>query len=152
MISLAEPFPRPLQEQPQLIERITGIEDSSRNWSLAMTLEHTNIVASLIIKVVTLLGSGTVPDFHIQTARVKPQGEKTWLENVKDFEGILNAELPQLSDPSLMRDSPQKLDHPWFGPLCAREWVWLLGVHQTVHRRQSEKILKKLTHIVRAVP
>src|SRR5687768_16111893 len=36
-------------ESPVLIERVFGIEDSSRGWSITMTLEHLNIVNGQII-------------------------------------------------------------------------------------------------------
>ena len=35
--------------------------------------------------------------------------------------------------------------HPWFGPMTAHDWHCLAAIHSWVHRRQIERVVKKLT-------
>src|SRR5688572_4908182 len=44
-----------------LIDRVRGLEDSSRFWSMWMTLEHLRIVHERMASVVTDLGRGVAP-------------------------------------------------------------------------------------------
>ena len=55
-----------------LIDRIRGIEDSSRFWSIWMTLEHLRIVHVGITRTITDLASNRVPPGKVSTAAVKP--------------------------------------------------------------------------------
>lgn len=36
--------------------------------------------------------------------------------------------------------------HPWFGPITARQWYWLIGSHLSIHYRQLKEIAKGLNH------
>ena len=58
-----------------LINRIGGLEDSSRYWSAAMTVEHLNIVGFGVRRGIAGLRRGEVPDRVRGTAEVKPKGE-----------------------------------------------------------------------------
>src|SRR3954469_4264634 len=55
-----------------LIERVRGLEDSSRYWSVWMTLEHLRIVNTRIARTITQLSKGTAPAGKASTAAVKP--------------------------------------------------------------------------------
>lgn len=58
-----------------LIERVRGLEDSSRYWSVWMTLDHLRIMNSRLGKVITSLAKGVIPPGKASTANVKPNKE-----------------------------------------------------------------------------
>lgn len=58
--------------RPVLIDRFRGMEDSSRYWSVFMTLDHLRIVNLAAAGVIRALGKGQVPDRKASTADVKP--------------------------------------------------------------------------------
>jgi hypothetical protein len=60
-----------------LIPRLRGLEDSSRFWSVWMTLEHLRITNSVFATVVTTLAHGKVPEKQASTADVKPGTDVT---------------------------------------------------------------------------
>lgn len=137
----------PLQMQtPVLIPRIRGIEDSSRHWSPAMVLEHLMIVAPSMADAVVRLSKGEVPDIQVDIAQVKPKGSFSGSADMESIRGAFASAMLQahlrVSQEVVDRGSSARLVHPWFGPLSAREWNWLLGGHQWVHRRQLQAILK----------
>jgi hypothetical protein len=55
-----------------LIPRPRGLEDSSRYWSVFMTLDHLRIVNEGTAKIITRLSRGEVPARATSTADVKP--------------------------------------------------------------------------------
>ena len=60
-----------------LITRLRGLEDSSRNWSVWMTLDHLRITNLALIRVITALTHGHVPPGKASTAAVKPSASVT---------------------------------------------------------------------------
>src|SRR5262245_54463501 len=60
-----------------LIQRARGMEDSSRYWSIWMTLEHLRLVHESFIRVITQLAEGKVPAGRASTAAVKPSPDIT---------------------------------------------------------------------------
>src|SRR5580765_4880752 len=58
--------------QRVLIPRPRGLEDSSRYWSVWMTLEHLRIVHGSITRVIGALANGVTPPGAASTAKVKP--------------------------------------------------------------------------------
>ncbi len=133
-------------QEPVLIPRIRGIEDSSRFWSPAMVMEHLMIVAPAMADVVVRLSCGEVPDVQVDVARVKPSGGLSGAADIESIRSAFASAMMQahlrVSEEVRDRNSRARLLHPWFGPLSAREWNWLLGSHQWVHRKQIQAILK----------
>jgi len=130
-----------------LIPRIHGIEDNSRNWSPAMVLEHLMIVATGMAEVIVQLSCGKVPDKRVDIAAVKPKGEFSAVELSairEQFSNRMAAVKQSLAQDVRNHNSRSRLRHPWFGSLTAREWNWLLGAHQRIHRKQIEEIQKRL--------
>jgi hypothetical protein len=122
-----------------LIARCRGLEDSSRYWSVWMTLDHLRIVHNAFIGIFTALGSGKVPDGEASTAAVKPDpavGESVVAEYEASCDGIL-ATVAAISD----LKTAVKFPHPWFGPMDAFGWHALAGGHMSIHRIQIERIL-----------
>ncbi|NDD92023.1 DinB family protein, partial [bacterium] len=81
----------------------------------------------------------------ISATKPKPSGDlsseslKALLEN---FASSMEQVRERVTQEVRNRNSRSKLSHPWFGPLSAREWNWLLATHQRIHRRQIEEIQK----------
>jgi len=55
-----------------LIDRLPGLEDSSRCWSVWMTLDHLRITNAAFAEVITQLRNGQIPPGKASTAAVKP--------------------------------------------------------------------------------
>ena len=140
ILAMARLCPADKGSKRVLIKRLPGMEDSSRYWSVFMTLDHLRIVNMGVADTIRLLGRGKTPERKADTAAVKPSPEAT-VRVVDDFE-LSNkliercaARLPDLK-------TEARYDHPWFGPLDAAGWYFLAGFHQGLHRKQIEKIIK----------
>lgn len=132
-------------EKPVLINRMRGLEDSSRFWSVAMTVEHIMIVGDGVSRAVVELTHNRVPDYDPQIiAKVKPRrqlaGEVTAAEFRKFLTVVSNRVMGEVGD----RESIARFTHPWFGRMTARQWNWMLSAHQRLHRQQIQKIIEKL--------
>jgi hypothetical protein len=125
-----------------LIRRLRGLEDSSRYWSVAMTLEHLVIVNSAIGKGIAALTAGIVPPGTASTAAVKPN-PTVGPELIERFEAVTRDYLARVD---ALPDLRSKLTyrHPWFGPLTALGWHQVAPFHQRLHRKQIERIIAGL--------
>lgn len=122
-----------------LIARVRGLEDSSRYWSVWMTLDHLRIVNGSIGQVINALTQGIVPDGRASTAAVKPDpaAEASVVEAYEaSCEAVLAAAAAAPDLPTAARYA-----HPWFGPLDAAGWYALAGAHLGIHRVQIERIV-----------
>jgi hypothetical protein len=125
-----------------LILRLRGMEDSSRNWSVWMTLDHLRITNTAFGQVMHLLANGRAPDRVANTAAVKPNPEVN-ASVVDGFERSCEFVLHTLAGiPDL--HTKVRYSHPWFGPLDAAGWHAICGWHMGLHRRQIESILHGL--------
>jgi hypothetical protein len=131
-------------DQKILIPRIRGIEDSSRFWSVSMTLEHLMIVGRGMSKIIQLLGNGKYPNIEVKTANVKPLGHANPERIREDFKQFLKEFAEDMNARSGDHASELKWKHPWFGGITPFQWHALAGIHQSIHRRQIQEILKKL--------
>ena len=128
-------------EQRVLIKRPVGLEDSSRYWSVYMTMDHLRIVNHGTGELIRLLGRGETPARVTGTADVKPAP------------GVgRGGDRPSSSEPATssirawqavddLRATP-RWPHPWFGPLNAADWHFFTAFHMGLHRRQVEAIRK----------
>jgi DinB superfamily len=122
-----------------LIQRVRGLEDSSRHWSVWMTLDHLRIVHLEIARVIGALAQGKVAEGTASTAAVKPTTEVN-ADIVDAYEHSCDAVL------SIVAASPNlkttvRYPHPWFGPLTAAGWHALVVGHLKIHRKQVERIV-----------
>ncbi len=127
-----------------LVPRLQGLEDSSRYWSAAMVLEHLVIVGSQIAKVIVELTHKRIPQGEANIARVKPLGILTAPKAEAQYEAFAITEMNQRRAQIGDQNSLTRFVHPWFGPITARQWNWLMGSHQYIHRKQLEQIAKGL--------
>lgn len=123
-----------------LIERLKGLEDSSRYWSVFMTLEHLRIVNSAIAGIVAALTAGENPPGVASTAAVKPS-PTVGPEVVENF---LESCLDYQETTASCKGAAGRFPHPWFGPLDAWQWQSMAAFHMRLHRQQIEKILQAL--------
>lgn len=121
-----------------LIKRLPGLEDSSRDWSVLMTLEHLRIVNEGIREGIRSLAKGKVPERVASTAAVKPgvvdaTAVAAFTAGCDRFQEAVAA-IPDLHTPVRYR-------HPWFGPLDAAGWHAVAAFHMRLHRKQVAAIL-----------
>lgn len=122
-----------------LIQRVPGLEDSSRYWSVWMTLDHLRIVNESISQVIGALGKGFVPKHKASTAAVKPDPMAV-SSVVETYEASCEAVLAAAAAVSDLRTTA-RYEHPWFGPLDAAGWYAMAGGHLSIHRVQIERII-----------
>lgn len=122
-----------------LIKRLPGLEDSSRHWSVWMTLDHLRIVNHEFAQVIRLLAQGRAPSVVASTAAVKPSAEAS-AAVVIEYEASCDALQAVVREVPDLKTTVQYA-HPWFGPLDAAGWHALSATHMGIHRRQIEKIL-----------
>jgi hypothetical protein len=121
-----------------LVRRVIGMEDSSRFWSVWMTLDHLRIIHDGMARIIGSLGKGVVPPGQSSTAAVKPSldadaGITPRYEASCDTLLAAAAGVPELK-------TAARYAHPWFGPLDAAGWYGVAGVHLGIHRVQLERI------------
>lgn len=125
-----------------LIKRLRGLEDSSRFWSVWMTLDHLRITNQAFAGVITQLSKGSVPEREASTAAVKPSPEAG--EEIEEaFEKSCDMVLSSAASVENLQ-TEATYAHPWFGPLDAAGWYALAAFHMGIHRGQIEKIRKGL--------
>lgn len=127
-----------------LVPRVPGLEDSSRYWSVAMTLEHIVLVSDSMEKISASLARGIVPPIWVDIAKIKPQGQLEAFEALEKFRSYVHSEQQKGNLEHLHVPSKAKLVHPWFGALHARAWNTLKASHAAVHRKQVQLIVKGL--------
>ena len=145
VLALWDAFPADRLGERVLIRRIQGIEDSSRHWSVAMTVEHLNIVGTGIRRIIAGLRLGQAPAKAARVEDVKPRGELPPAEVRAAFVRLLaDAAASDAADPPVPPGTGVLAPHPWFGPIDAHRWHCLLGIHQRIHRKQIEAVRRGL--------
>lgn len=135
---LIRPLSDETAERRVLIKRLRGLEDSSRYWSVWMTLDHLRIVHIGMTRLIGALTRGVLPPGAASTAAVKPR---------PDVDGSVVAKYEKSCDDLMAAvagaenlKTPLKYRHPWFGPLDAEGWHVVAAWHISLHRRQIERI------------
>ena len=125
-----------------LIQRVRGLEDSSRYWSVLMTLDHLRIVNRSITGLIGALSKAECPPGKASTAAVKPNPAVT--ESViADYEASCDDLLAVVADTSDLK-TKERFIHPWFGSMDASGWHAMAALHLGIHRVQIERIMKGL--------
>jgi len=125
-----------------LVGRLIGMEDSSRHWSVYMTLEHLVIVNSAIAATLPRLFSGLEVTDTVRVADFKPVPE-AGPEQLDDLANVAERYTHMVEKLGNLR-AGIRYTHPWFGELSAAQWHALAAVHTSVHRRQVQRILRTL--------
>lgn len=139
--ALVDPLDATRGAQRVLIERPRGLEDSSRDWSVWMTLEHLRVVNQRVAGVLLLLPQGKTPAGVANTADVKPAEADASVRAA--YETSCDEVLAAARSVADLHTST-RFAHPWFGPLDAFAWFALAGGHMRIHREQIERIVAGL--------
>src|SRR4051812_1328145 len=123
-----------------LIKRPPGLEDSSRYWSVWMTLDHLRIVHHSITRVIGALTKDALLPGKASTAAVKPKPEVD-RSVIAEYEQSCDALLAAVARADNLK-TRVRYAHPWFGPLDAAGWHALAASHLKIHRVQIERILQ----------
>lgn len=122
-----------------LIPRLRGLEDSSRHWSVWMTLDHLRIVNRGIAGTIGKLARGVVPEGAASTAKVKPSPAVT-ADVVVAHERACDELLAAVAGVPDLK-TKVRYAHPWFGPLDIFGWHAMAAGHMSIHRAQLERII-----------
>jgi hypothetical protein len=125
-----------------LIARLRGLEDSSRYWSIWMTLDHLRIVHGAVTRAIRALAKDEMPREVASTAAVKPSPDVRSTV-VAEYEASCDELLATVAAVDELR-TRLRYAHPWFGPLDAAGWHALAAVHIGIHRSQIERISEGL--------
>lgn len=131
--------------QKKLVPPMMGLEDSSRYWSVAMTLEHIVIVGRAMCSVILTLQKGEKPNFVADVAKVKPLGQMTAQQSVAEFKKFVEQEYPKMNEVFHDFENTNRFFHPWFGPMKPKQWYWLITIHTGIHLNQIREIKKLIT-------
>lgn len=131
-------------ETKVLVPPIAGLEDSSRYWSVSETLDHMAIVGENILLALELMSQGKVPPTEASIAAMKPKTDTKAEDRKKRYLQFSENAPSKLRSLASLESSGLTYAHPWFGPLTPRQWAWLMGTHQGIHRKQLELILSSL--------
>ncbi len=132
-------------DEPVLIERLRGLEDSSRRWSVAQTLEHLHFTGSFMRDIIFELSHGRNLSIDVDIAKAKPKGNLRGEEAVAAFRQFMTDVPPRLEVEVGDRASPLRHRHPWFGPITATQWRFVMASHQFLHRQQIDAIVRGLS-------
>ncbi len=135
--------------QRVLIARPAGLENSSRCWSVLVTLDHLRIANLATARGITASGNGVPPEGRASTAEVKPGlviSPAVIAEHAAACDFLMEsvAEVTELKTPVRFAD-------PWFGPLDAFGWHAMSGMHMGIHRVQIERIIQGLSGVTFAL-
>jgi len=121
-----------------LIKRLRGMEDSSRFWSVFMTLDHLRIVNEGTAGLIGQLARGETPARVVGTADVKPSPSAD-ISVIEQFEHSCEHFEKTVAAIADLRTN-LRWPHPWFGPLDAAKWHFFTAFHMGLHRTQIEAI------------
>lgn len=142
-LALAQNAPHEHLSRRMLIPRLIAMEDSSRYWSVYMALRHLILVGEIVEDIVIKSSHGQQSTKTLSIVAVKPE-VGTPATVVDDFRHFLERFDRRMA--SEVGDHHAKVTHvhPWLGPITMHQWLCLGGVHQRLHRRQIEMILRKV--------
>ena len=120
-----------------------GLEDNSRYYSVAMVLEHLLVVGTALQNRIPMLSQGKILDQEIKIEDYKPYMEidDTIIDEYETFLHGFRKEVEENIDDIYLDN---RHEHPWFGELKAKDWAVMGAIHQVVHRRQVEVIIRGL--------
>lgn len=126
-----------------LVPKLFGLEDNSRYYSVAMVLEHLLMVGGALQIRIPILSKGKKLNKYIKIEDVKPYKEidENVIEKFEEFLATYREKLEKNIEDIHINNTSM---HPWFGEFNPKQWSILAVVHQTIHRRQIEAILRGL--------
>jgi hypothetical protein len=156
ILTLVEALSFEARNKQVLIARLPGLEDSSRYWSVWMVLSHLNQVNLGTLGNIQQLVRGEIPTMTVRTEDVKPTLDKMapsasqalYQErndpHVAAFQQACQHYLGTMQGLHHALKTPCTLPHPWFGPMNAHQWHFMMGFHMGLHRKQIQSIVAGL--------
>lgn len=143
---LLEGVPNDVLEARGQVAPRTGLTPIMLDWSVFMTIEHTDQVHVQILKLITALERGESPELgdisrFDDISSVSKEVVTRFFEHAKKVEALPN---------QLTLTAPTKVYHPIFGPLTSRGFYALLAMHLWIHIPQIEDQIK--LHFIRPLP
>jgi hypothetical protein len=129
-----------------LVPRLRGLEDSSRWWSVWMTIDHLRVVNDSIAGVISVLGAERAPAGQVSTAAVKPSPD-AGPGVVAAFDASCDASCDAIERAIAELPRPRSTErfaHPWFGPLDTAGWHAMAAMHMSIHLAQLHAIVRGL--------
>jgi len=122
-----------------LIQRLRGLEDSSRYWSPEMVLEHLVITGELFTDYVVGLSHDRPVVDQRGIADIKPRGGlgRAVVARFVAVHETIPVRLAAEAGPH--RNGPSH-PHAWFGKLTAADWLSLTALHLGLHEKQWRAI------------
>ncbi len=142
VLAIAEQLSPEQMKRTALISRPTGLEDSSRNWSAAMVLQHLVIVDTGIGEVIAALAQEQTFGRKVGIADVKPNPD-AGREQLELLGDALKTYVDRVAAVENLRTAGRHA-HPWFGPLDGHGWHTLAALHTMIHRRQLSAVTRVL--------
>lgn len=127
-------------EQRVQIRRMPGLEASSTNYSLAMTVEHCARVNRSLAALLDDLAADRAHRVVVATKDYKPSADATAAGAMEELDASIQLLGVSLSDAAVLERSGMRHEHPWFGPLSARVWACFPAFHQAIHVKQARAI------------
>jgi len=124
-----------------LIPRAVGLEDSSRNYSAWMVLDHLRIVNNACVTFIGELTAGHAMSGSASTATVKPDHAAD--ASVEALYETSCREVVSAIQSAGELHTKTRYPHPWFGPLDAHGWAAMVAMHMSIHRNQLSLMLQK---------
>lgn len=134
VLAIAEKLSPEQMKRKVLIPRPTGLEDSSRNWSAAMVLQHLVIVDTGIGELIAALAQKQTFGREVRIAEVKPNPD-AGREQLELLDDALKTYIDRVAAVENLRTAGRHA-HPWFGPSDGHGWHTLTALHTMIHRRQ----------------
>jgi len=143
VLSLARSMEKSKLFERVLVPKLFGLEDNSRYYSVAMVLEHLLVVGTALQNRIPSLSQGKKLDKEIKIEDYKPYME---IDNtiIDQYEIFLHGFRKEVEDNIDNIYLENRHEHPWFGELKAKDWSVMGAIHQMVHRRQIEVIIRGL--------
>ncbi len=141
VLSLARSMEKDKLFERVLVPKLFGLEDNSRYYSVAMVLEHLLVVGNALQNRIPMLSQGKSLDKEIKIEDYKPYMEidDMIIDQYENFLHGFRKEVEENIDNVYLEN---RHEHPWFGELKAKDWSVMGAIHQVVHRRQIEAIIR----------
>jgi hypothetical protein len=128
----------------RLIKRFRGIEDSSRNWSVLMTIHHLLITGESMAGIAEKLAAGDAIETVVRIENVKPKADVKSGDILASYELFLGGYRQRVQG-LLSKDlHMHRHVHPWFGAINAHQWLCLNALHHRIHLTQIQRIIMAL--------
>ena len=109
-----------------------------------MTLEHLIIVGEVMASGIVSISQGTKPQVKATVASVKPPRDQDPTKSIDNYRSFMENFRDKMQNEVKDRNSKTTIPHPWFGEMTAHQWHCLAGLHQGIHRKQIQEIIKDL--------